>query len=73
MKVSDVLTEVEMNMEETQNQRDARVEQLWRKLDHQQRGELDWRGLQQGLRKIDHRENRPSSPRASCLGPALPR
>ncbi|KAI5923809.1 calcium dependent mitochondrial carrier protein [Camillea tinctor] len=54
MKVPDVLSELEMELAESQNERDARVEQLWRKLDYQNRGELDWKGLQKGLRRIDH-------------------
>ncbi|KAK8134807.1 hypothetical protein PG984_006819 [Apiospora sp. TS-2023a] len=54
MKASDVITEVKLTMEESQNQRDARLEQLWTKLDYQHKGELDWKGLQRGLRKIDH-------------------
>lgn len=55
MKPSDVIKEVGLTMEESQNQRDARLEQLWKKLDYQSKGELDWKGLQRGLRKIDHR------------------
>ncbi|KAI7782276.1 calcium dependent mitochondrial carrier protein [Diaporthe eres] len=43
-----------MGMEESQNQRDNRVEDLWRKLDPQGTGELDLKGLQKGLRRIDH-------------------
>ncbi|KAK8093681.1 mitochondrial carrier domain-containing protein [Apiospora hydei] len=54
MKASDAITEVGLTMEESQNQRDARLEQLWKKLDYQSKGELDWKGLQRGLRKIDH-------------------
>ncbi|KAK8024782.1 calcium dependent mitochondrial carrier protein [Apiospora arundinis] len=54
MKPSDVFKEVGLTMEESQNQRDARLEQLWKKLDYQSKGELDWKGLQRGLRKIDH-------------------
>ncbi|KAK6081330.1 Calcium-binding mitochondrial carrier SAL1 [Seiridium cupressi] len=54
MKVTDVVSEIEMEMEESQNQRDARVEALWKKLDYQQKGELDWKALQRGLKKIDH-------------------
>ncbi|KAL7624482.1 hypothetical protein AAE478_006047 [Parahypoxylon ruwenzoriense] len=49
-----MVTKLEMEMAESQNQRDARVEQLWRKLDYQGKGELDWKGLQKGLRRIDH-------------------
>ncbi|KAK6084168.1 Calcium-binding mitochondrial carrier SAL1 [Seiridium cupressi] len=54
MKVTDVVSEIEMEMEESQSQRDARVEALWKKLDYQQKGELDWKALQRGLKKIDH-------------------
>ncbi|KAI2617427.1 mitochondrial carrier [Hypoxylon sp. NC1633] len=54
MDIPKVITELEMEMEESQNQRDARVEQLWMKLDYQRKGELDWKGLQKGLRRIDH-------------------
>ncbi|KAI1480565.1 mitochondrial carrier [Daldinia eschscholtzii] len=54
MDVPKVITKLEMDMEESQNQRDARVEQLWRKLDYQGTGELDWKGLQKGLKRIDH-------------------
>lgn len=39
---------------ETQNARDERVEQLWRKLDTDQKGEINLQELQKGLRKIDH-------------------
>jgi solute carrier family 25 phosphate transporter 23/24/25/41 len=56
MKVPDMVTEIKMDVVESQNQRDARVESLWRKLDYQNKGELDWKGLQKGLRRIDHRQ-----------------
>ena len=56
MKITDVVSELELEMEESQNQRDKRVEELWRKLDPQEKGELDLKGLQKGLRKIDHRQ-----------------
>lgn len=56
MKISNVADKLEWRMQESQNQRDARVEQLWRKLDFQNAGELDWKGLQKGLRRIDHRQ-----------------
>jgi Ca2+-binding EF-hand superfamily protein len=39
-----------------QRQRDQRVEELWRKLDPAGHGELDFKGLKRGLRRIDHRE-----------------
>ncbi|KAI1766886.1 mitochondrial carrier [Hypoxylon sp. FL1150] len=54
MDISKVITELELEMEESQNQRDARVEQLWKRLDYQNKGELDWKGLQKGLKRIDH-------------------
>lgn len=53
--VSKLETEVERELAESQNQRDARVEALWRKLDPQGAGELDYKGLQRGLTRIDHR------------------
>lgn len=56
MKVPDVVTKANLNMAESQNQRDARVEALWRRLDYQNKGELDWQALQKGLKKIDHRQ-----------------
>lgn len=56
MDIPKVITEIELEMEESQNQRDARVEQLWRRLDYQSKGELDWKGLQKGLKRIDHRQ-----------------
>lgn len=40
---------------ESQNSKDARVEKLWRKLDTENKGELDINGLRRGLRKINHR------------------
>ncbi|KAI2626855.1 mitochondrial carrier domain-containing protein [Xylaria nigripes] len=43
-----------MEVTESQKERDARIELLWKKLDYQSKGELDWKGLQRGLRKIDH-------------------
>jgi solute carrier family 25 phosphate transporter 23/24/25/41 len=44
-----------MEIPESQNARDARVEQLWQRLDPQKKGELDLNGLKKGLRRIDHR------------------
>jgi len=54
MTLSDVVSELELDMEESQNQRDKRVEELWRKLDPAGQGELDFKGLQKGLKRIDH-------------------
>lgn len=63
MKTSDVVSELEVKMEEPQNQRECRVEELWKKLDPAGHGELDLKGLQRGLRRIDHRK--------MCLLPRL--
>lgn len=57
MKIGTVVKELEMDMmTESQNQRDKRVEELWKKLDPQGKKELDLKGLQKGLKRIDHRE-----------------
>jgi len=56
MKRPDLVTKLEMDMAESQNERDARVEELWKRLDFQGKGELDLKGLQKGLKKIDHRQ-----------------
>jgi solute carrier family 25 phosphate transporter 23/24/25/41 len=56
MKSSDVVSALAVEMEESQNERDRRVEELWKKLDPTGQGELDFKGLQKGLRRIDHRE-----------------
>jgi len=54
MSPSKLVAEVEHGLEESQNQRDARVEHLWAKLDQGKTGELDFKALQKGFRKIDH-------------------
>lgn len=59
MSVSKLVLDAERGLDESQNQRDARVEALWLQLDPGRTGELDLRGLRKGLRKIDHRELRP--------------
>lgn len=59
MKITEVVKDFEMGMEESQNQRDNRVEDLWKKLDPHGTGELDLKGLQKGLRRIDHRQLGP--------------
>ena len=43
-----------MELPESQDSQDARVEALWKKLDPQGKGEIDLNGLQRGLKKIDH-------------------
>jgi hypothetical protein len=55
MGVTSLVKELEMGLQESQNQRDKRVEDLWKRLDVQQTGYLDFKGLQRGLRRIDHR------------------
>ena len=60
-------------MGESQNERDRRVEELWRKLDPAGHGELDLKGLQKGLKRIDHRERFFGRPRSELLlMPAIP-
>jgi solute carrier family 25 (mitochondrial phosphate transporter), member 23/24/25/41 len=56
MNITSVVSELELELEESQNQRDRRVEALWQKLDPQKTGELDLKGLQRGFRRIDHRK-----------------
>jgi hypothetical protein len=56
MKVTEVASELEMGLQESQNQRDKRVEELWAKLNPEGSAELDFKGLQKGLRRIDHRQ-----------------
>lgn len=43
-----------MDLPDSQDSQDARVEALWSKLDPQGKGEIDLNGLQRGLKKIDH-------------------
>ncbi|KAM4066903.1 mitochondrial carrier protein [Hirsutella rhossiliensis] len=54
MSVSKLVLAAERGLEESQNQRDARVEALWLQLDPSRTGELDLKGLRKGFRKIDH-------------------
>lgn len=63
MGVSTLVSEVEHDIGESQNQRDARVEELWSNLDPERTGELNLQGLKKGLRKIDHRERPLICPR----------
>lgn len=70
MSVSSLVSKVEQGFEESQNQRDARVEQLWTKLDPDEKGELDLKGLRTGLKRIDHREH-PSKKRQLAFCDAI--
>ncbi|KAI6350666.1 hypothetical protein MCOR25_010493 [Pyricularia grisea] len=54
MKITDVVSELEASMAESQNSRDKRMEELWRELDPKGAGELDLKELKRGLRRIDH-------------------
>jgi solute carrier family 25 phosphate transporter 23/24/25/41 len=56
MKSSTATAKLQHEPRNSQNQRDASIEKLWRTLDPQQEGELDLTGLQHGLRRVDHRE-----------------
>lgn len=55
MSPSTLVSELGHSLEESQNQRDARIEQLWTRLDPGRTGELDFKSLQNGFRRIDHR------------------
>lgn len=46
-----------LELEESQNQRDARVEDLWQNLDPKQTGAIDLKGLQRGLKRMNHRQS----------------
>ncbi|KAH6877272.1 mitochondrial carrier domain-containing protein [Thelonectria olida] len=54
MAIPQLVRDVEHGFDEPQNQRDARVEELWVSLEPERTGELDLKGLKKGLRKIDH-------------------
>ncbi|KAG5982350.1 hypothetical protein E4U55_002016 [Claviceps digitariae] len=54
MSVTKLVTDVERQFGESQNERDVRVERLWSRLDPSGKGELDLKGLQKGFRRIDH-------------------
>jgi solute carrier family 25 (mitochondrial phosphate transporter), member 23/24/25/41 len=40
---------------ESQDEREARLQKLWKKLDTRDEGQIDLNGLKKGLRKMDHR------------------
>lgn len=61
MSQSKLLAKAAHVLDEPQNQRDARVEQLWSKLEPNPSGELDFKALKKGFRKIDHRAFCPSA------------
>lgn len=49
-------TEVEKGLHEPQTQHHDRVESLWAQLEPSSSGELDFKGLKKGFKKIDHRK-----------------
>lgn len=55
MSPTSVVSELGRGLEESQNQRDARIEELWFRLDPGRTGELDFKALREGFRRIDHR------------------
>jgi solute carrier family 25 (mitochondrial phosphate transporter), member 23/24/25/41 len=61
MKGPTLVAELHKELKESQNERDKRIEELWRTLGPNKKGELDLNGLQKGLRRIDHRECRGRS------------
>lgn len=46
---------------------DARIDSLWAQLDKKGRGRIDFKALQDGLKKIKHREH-DHNPCKSCVG-----
>lgn len=56
MSATKLVSDAERRFGESPNERDARVERLWSRLDPTGKGELDLKGLQKGFRRIDHRE-----------------
>lgn len=57
-----------MHIPESQNEKDARVENLWRHLDPKETGEIDLKGLRQGLKTLNHRSYlRPDDMRAVLI------
>lgn len=67
MSTTKLVTDLERRFGESQNERDARVERLWSRLDPSGKGELDLKGLQKGFRRIDHRELAFLLPLLFCL------
>jgi solute carrier family 25 phosphate transporter 23/24/25/41 len=54
-----------MYLVESQDERDIRVDDLWRHLDPKQTGEIDLKGLERGLKKLNHRQ--PPAIFLSCI------
>jgi len=66
MKLPRAVSSLELELEESQNERDKRVEELWRRLDPQGKRELDFKGLQRGLRRMNHRTLAAAPAAPSC-------
>lgn len=43
-------------IEESRDEREKRIKTLWENLDTRKEGDLDFKGFQKGLKKIDHRK-----------------
>ncbi|PKS13080.1 hypothetical protein jhhlp_000421 [Lomentospora prolificans] len=54
MKRNGLVTELQKELHESQNERDRRIEELWRRLNPSNATALDLKALQKGLRRIDH-------------------
>lgn len=52
--VSDLQAELQREFHESQNERDKRIEELWKRLNPGNAAALDLKALQKGLRRIDH-------------------
>ena len=54
---AEMAAELRKELRESQNQRDKRIEDLWGTLNQSKSAAMDLKGLQRGLRRIDHRES----------------
>ncbi|KHN97784.1 calcium dependent mitochondrial carrier protein [Metarhizium album ARSEF 1941] len=54
MSTPKLVTAAKPRLQESPDEREARVERLWSRLDPAGKGELDLKGLQKGFRRIDH-------------------
>jgi hypothetical protein len=58
MRPSTQVSDAQHGLEESPHRlRNVQTELLWAKLDPSRTGELDYKALQNGFRKIDHRES----------------
>lgn len=65
---AEMAAELRKELRESQNQRDKRIEDLWGTLNQSKSAAMDLKGLQRGLRRIDHRESPDPTLRFALLG-----